>query len=314
MNIYVVIVTYNGAAWIRLALESLRNSQIKCTTIIVDNNSNDNTVELVKNEFPETVLLIQNKNNGFGIGNNIGISYALNLGADFIFLLNQDAYVTPAAIGELTSFLQQHNEYAVVTPLHCSPNLERIDPNTQKRYLQGYASAYISDACLGTVREYYDIYGINAAAWMVRAGAFKITGGFDPLFFMYGEDDDLINRFNYFGQRFALLPTSKIVHLRAKSPSKKNNVFQELWVISERAKSSLLVDAKLPTGSFLGKLIRLIVNGIATPFLNLLTKHCLLECIGYIFATIKIIFSFREIVNKSKQCAKRGPHYLEINS
>jgi len=278
----------------------------------VDNNSTDKTIELINKEFPEVLLLSQNKNFGFGVGNNIGISHAINLGADFIFLLNQDAYVTPTTIGELTSFLQQHTDYAVVTPLHCSPNIKTLDPHTQKIYLQGYVPQYLSDACLGYVKEYYDIRGINAAAWMVRAAAFKIVGGFDPIFFMYGEDDDLIARFNHLGQKFALLPASKIVHLRAKSPRKVMPLYRELWLLSERVRSSLLMDAKLPTGSVLGKSIRLIITGIGTPLLNILIKHNWREVLAHIIATTRIFSSFVKIIKKSKQCSIKGPHYLDI--
>ena len=314
MKTFVVIVTYNGTAWIRLALESLRASHAACTTFVIDNASSDTTVEIVKNEFPEVLLLPQNTNTGFGIGNNIGISHAINSGAEFIFLLNQDAYVTPSAVGELTEFLQQHKEYAVVTPLHCSPDLTRVDPQTQRRYLQGYAPQYLSDACLGSVKEYYDIHGINAAAWMVRANAFKIVGGFDPLFFMYGEDDDLITRFNYHGQKFALLPACKIVHLRAKNTRPKVNIFQELWALSERARSDLLLDAKLPKGKIVGKMIRMIVYGIGIPFMQLLIAHNWKVTISYWLATIRLILEIPSIISSAKLCANAGAHYLNASN
>jgi GT2 family glycosyltransferase len=313
MKTFVVIVTYNGAAWIRLALESLRASDSPCVTVVIDNASTDDTVEIIGNEFPEVLLLPQSNNTGFGVGNNIGISHAINAGADCIFLLNQDAFVTSSALGELTSFLQLHSEYAVVTPLHCSPDLNCIDPQTQRRYLQGYAPQYLSDACLGSVKEYYDIYGINAAAWMVRADAFKLAGGFDPLFFMYGEDDDLISRFNHHGQKFALLPATKIVHLRAKSARPKVGVYQEIWALSERARSNLLLDAKSLNGSVIGKSIRLFVDGIGQPLLKVFVSHNWRECIAYFFATFRIIFRAKSVIRSSKRCTLVSPHYLSIN-
>lgn len=312
MRIFVVIVTYNGSAWIRLALESLRRSITACNTIVVDNASTDQTVTIIQNEFPNAQLLPQSQNTGFGIGNNIGISHAIRSGAEYIFLLNQDAYVTPQAIGELTSFLERHPTYGVATPLHCSPDLSAVDPQTQNRYLQGYAPKYLSDACIGSVAEHYDIYGINAAAWMVRAKAFEIAGGFDPLFFMYGEDDDLISRMNALGQRFALVPHSRIVHLRAKSPRKKVGLHREIWALSERARSGLLLDAKLPSGSMLGKVIRLLVGGVAMPILQVLVTHNWKDTLAYPLATARILFHWRSVVLSARRCAAAGPHYLDV--
>ena len=313
LNTYVVIVTYNGSAWIRLALESLRGSQAPCTTIVVDNASSDETVGIVKSEFPEVQLLPQTENTGFGIGNNIGIGHAIRAGAEFIFLLNQDAYVTPTTIGDLTGFLSEHEAYALVSPLHCSPDLTCVDPQTQSRYLQGYAPQYLSDACIGSVREYYDIRGINAAAWMARAAAFKVAGGFDPLFFMYGEDDDLIARFNHLGQKFALLPACRVVHLRAKSARPKPDIFREIWALSERARSDLLVDAKLPGGSLAGKIIRLLANGAGMPILRMFVTHNWREAIAYPVATLRVLLQFNAVLGSARRCAVPGPHFLDIS-
>lgn len=312
MKIFVVIVTYNGSTWIRLALDSLRSSTAPCTAIVVDNASSDNTVDIVRSEYAEAVLLPQRENTGFGIGNNVGISHALRAQADFVFLLNQDAYVTPSALGELAAFLRDHPAYGLVSPLHCSPDLNTLDPQTQGRYLQGYAPQYLSDACLGRVQPHYDIAGINAAAWMVRAAAFRSAGGFDPLFFMYGEDDDLIARMNALGQKFALLPASRIVHLRAKSPRSKVGLPREIWALSERARASLLLDAKLPGGSFIGKAIRLLVSGVGLPMLQALVTHNWKEALAYPVATVRILLQLRSIATSARRCATAGPHYLDI--
>lgn len=312
MNTFVVIVTYNGARWIRLALDSLRKSQMPCIPVVVDNASTDDTAEIIRNEFPEVKLLLQSHNSGFGRGNNIGISYAIRSNAEFIFLLNQDAYVTASTLASLTAFLQSHPDYGIVSPLHCSPDLSSLDPQTQRRYLQGYAPQYLSDACVGSVKEYYDIYGINAAAWMVRSTVFKKTGGFDPLFFMYGEDDDLMARFNHFGLKFALLPTCRIVHLRAKSDRGKRSVFSELWALSERARSDLLLNAKLPGGKKIGKILRLMVNGVGLPLMTVFSTHNWREAIAYPLATFRILLQFNRISASTKRCTSAGPHYLDI--
>ncbi|HEU6455948.1 MAG TPA: glycosyltransferase family 2 protein, partial [Roseateles sp.] len=219
MKIATVIVTYNGAAWIAGALQSLRESSHPCTAIVVDNASSDGTAALVRREFTEATLIENGANLGFGRANNLGIEAALRAGAEAVFLLNQDAYVTPEALRQMVDFLEAQPGFDIVSPLHCSPDLTRVDPNTQSAYLQRHASSYLSDACLDRVQPHYEIRGINAAAWMLRASVFRRAGGFDPLFFMYGEDDDLIERFSHHGLHTALLPAARIVHLRAKAPT-----------------------------------------------------------------------------------------------
>jgi GT2 family glycosyltransferase len=309
---FVIIVTYNGENWIRLALDSLRDSQLKCSIVVVDNASTDTTNQIISSEYPEVKLLPQSRNTGFGVGNNIGISFAIQEKAEFVFLLNQDAYVTPTAIGQLVSFLQKLPSYSIVSPLHCSPDLQSVDPQTQKRYLQSNAPQYLSDACLNRVREHYDILGINAAAWLIRVSVFRKVGGFDPLFFMYGEDDDLINRFAYFGEKFALYPASKIVHLRAKNVRKSLGFWSELWSNSERARSALLLDVKAPSGNIFGKLLRLTIEGIAYPLIQAPLHRDWRELAARLLACVRVLSEFPVVLKASERCKKSASHYLEI--
>ncbi|MBZ9787851.1 glycosyltransferase [Psychroflexus sp. CAK57W] len=88
-NTYVIIVTYNAMSWIDRCLQSTGDYPV----VVVDNASTDQTVVHIQSNYPKATLLPQNKNLGFGQGNNVGISYALNQGAEHVFLLNQDAYL-----------------------------------------------------------------------------------------------------------------------------------------------------------------------------------------------------------------------------
>lgn len=310
-SIYVVIVTYNGAPWIRGALQSLRSSKMPCTPVVVDNASSDDTPDIVAAEFPEVILIRQAVNQGFGIGNNVGISLALAHRADYIFLLNQDAFVTPEALGKLVIFLEHHPEYAIASPLHCSPDLSAVDPTTQRAYLQPYASKYLSDACLGQIRDYYDIRGINAAAWMLRSNAFEVVGGFDPIFFMYGEDDDLIARFAFHGQRFALVPDSRIVHLRARSARSRVSLGREIWNKSERVRAGLMLDMKRPTGNRAGKLLRLVARGFVAPVATVLSDHDPKTLLAAWLAAGRILVKSATIFRRGELCGKKGAHFLD---
>lgn len=312
MKISVVIVTFNGSAWIRPALQSLRDSRHPCKAIVVDNASGDDTVAIVRCEFPDTTLIETGANLGFGRGNNIGIETALRAGADAVFLLNQDAYVTPDAIGRLVDFLVEEPAFDIVSPLHCSPDLSRIDPNTQSAYLQRHASGYLSDACLGQVKPHYEIRGINAAAWMLRSQVFYRAGGFDPLFFMYGEDDDLIERFAHHRIRTALLPAARIVHLRAKAPRPSQSWAQQVWSLSERKRSELLLDLKRPNGRLSGQLLRLLATGVVMPAAELLSKQQFKPFLGSLLASSRVLAEVGQIRRHAQMCSQSGPHFLDL--
>ena len=101
MKVYSIVVTYNGEQCITKCLQSLRESTQPSEVILIDNASSDQTVAFVRMHFPEVRVITQSCNLGFGAANNIGIRIALNEGADYLFLLNQDAWVTPDCIEKL---------------------------------------------------------------------------------------------------------------------------------------------------------------------------------------------------------------------
>jgi GT2 family glycosyltransferase len=314
MKVAAVIVSYNGAAWLAGALNSLRESRHACRPIVVDNASTDDTVARVRHGFPEVRLIESGANLGFGRGNNLGIEAALREGADAVFLLNQDAWVTPEAVGQMVDFLAAEPGFAIVSPLHCSPDLGRVDPNTQSAYLQRHASAYLSDACLGRVQAHYPIRGVNAAAWMVRAEVFRRVGGFDPLFFMYGEDDDLIERFAHHGLRTALLPAARIVHLRAKASSAAPSWAQLVGRLAERKRSALLLDLKRPGGSRPGQMLRLLAAGVVQPLAELLTNHDPKAFLASLIATLRVLTEIARVRRHARLCAQPGPHFLNLDT
>ena len=93
--IYTIVVTYNGMRWIDRCLNSLLATTIPTHILVIDNSSNDGTSEYIKTNFPSVEVISSNVNLGFGSANNIGFQKALDLKADFVFLLNQDASIEP---------------------------------------------------------------------------------------------------------------------------------------------------------------------------------------------------------------------------
>ena len=76
MSILVIIVSYNFERWLHPCLNSLRNTNIPVSTVVIDNGSQDNTVDRIRSEYPEVRVIPTGKNLGFGRANNIGMQIA----------------------------------------------------------------------------------------------------------------------------------------------------------------------------------------------------------------------------------------------
>jgi N-acetylglucosaminyl-diphospho-decaprenol L-rhamnosyltransferase len=123
--IYSIVVTYNGSKWLDKCFGSLLNSTVSTKIIAIDNKSTDGTPDEIRLKFPSVEVIETGKNLGFGKANNIGLTRALNENADYVFLLNQDAWVEPDTIGKLIS--TQSSEYAILSPVHLNGQGDALD-------------------------------------------------------------------------------------------------------------------------------------------------------------------------------------------
>lgn len=209
--IYILIVTYNAMPWIQKCLESCRDLKV----IVVDNNSSDGTVRFIKENFPKVHVLPQKENLGFGQGNNMGIRYALEQGTDFVFLLNQDAYLQEGCIEKLVAVQQQHPGYGILSPIHYNGAGSNLDDKFLL-YLNRYKiqETLLFDTFKNSLSEIYSIEFVNAAGWLITRKCLETVGGFDPLFFHYGEDRNYCQRVQYHGFKVGIVPTALIYHDR----------------------------------------------------------------------------------------------------
>lgn len=210
-KIYVIVVTYKGHQWYERCFTSLRNSEIPVQTVVIDNASNDGTVEYIREYFPEIHLIESKENLGFGRANNLGMRYALDNGCDYVFLLNQDAWIEPNSIKELVRIHQENPRYDVLSPMHITADkralyIEIEDGKTD------HANSLLSDAYFQTLQDVYPFKYVNAAAWLMTRKTLETIGGFDPIFFLYGEDDNYLQRMEYHGVKLGLAPKVQIVH------------------------------------------------------------------------------------------------------
>jgi GT2 family glycosyltransferase len=243
LNVTIIIVTYNGTPWLDACLQSCVGWPI----IIVDNASTDETVCFIEANYPDITLLKQKKNLGFGQANNLGMRYALNQGADHVFLLNQDAYLVNSVLDDLISFQKEQPEYGILSPIHIIGNQKKLDKNFSNYMLREVTGQFYSDFVLSNpVAPVYQVPFVNAAAWLISRKCIECVGGFDPLFFHYGEDDNYCQRASYHGFKIGVLPKAYIIHDREERPRIKITVFSpEYYKNKERTYKILFANINL---------------------------------------------------------------------
>ena len=112
VSIYTIIVTYNGLKWYDRCFGSLRTSDVPVHTVVIDNASSDGSVAYIREHFPEVTVIEEKENLGFAKANNVGMRYALDHGADYVFLLNQDAWIVqPDTLARMIGISERHPEY-----------------------------------------------------------------------------------------------------------------------------------------------------------------------------------------------------------
>lgn len=203
--------------WINKCLTSIEKSSIRLKTIVVDNNSTDGSVKFIKDNFSNTILIENTENLGFGKANNIGIEYAEKENADYIFLLNQDAWVEPDTIEKLISVHKNNLKLGIISPLHYNGIGKELDKNFQNCLTQDNKTDYLNSNIVW-------VPFVNAAAWLLPISTIKKIGCFNSIFEHYGEDRDYCNRVHYHSLGIVVYTKAKIFHDRNYSTS---NVFRK---------------------------------------------------------------------------------------
>ncbi|MEB3378274.1 Glycosyl transferase, group 2 family protein [Flavobacterium psychrophilum] len=219
-KIFVIIVTYNGSKWIEKCINSLLRSIYPINILVVDNCSTDDSVELLK-QFSEIHLIQSKENLGFGKANNIGIDYALNNKADYVFLLNQDTWVFDDTISNLVVMAQNNPSFGIVSPMHFSGDEKTLDKGFvtyYNRYIEENAGKNIAIVPF-----------VNAAAWLVSSACLQKVGGFESLFGHYGEDRNYCDRVLYHQFQIVIAKNAKICHDRKISRSFKKDLIQSKY-------------------------------------------------------------------------------------
>lgn len=207
MKILAIVVTYNGMKWIQRCLDSIVNSSVRLDAFVVDNGSTDGTVEYIRNRYPDIMPVVSNSNLGFGKANNIGMRYALEHGYDYVYLLNQDAWLMQDTVERLVESMALYPEYGILSPMQFEANLQRLDVRFANR--------------IGGFSRHGDIITvpyIMAAHWLISRKCLLTTGLFSPVFPHYGEDENYCERALRWGFKIGVTVNASAVHDRENRP------------------------------------------------------------------------------------------------
>ena len=211
LNIFALIVTYNGMQWLDRCLGSLEKSDLPVDVIVIDNASTDGTPDYIAEHYPSVRLIRSDVNYGFARANNIGIRYAMDNGADFVFLLNQDAWVEADTVGCLVDVARNDDTVGIVSPIHLNGGGYALDWG----FSSCVPSEFVSDSYCGSLKDKYYCDFVNAAAWMITRACIEKVGGFDTMMFVhYGEDANYCQRVKYHGLKIGICTAATICHDR----------------------------------------------------------------------------------------------------
>jgi len=184
--------------------------------IVVDNGSVDGSVPAIKKEFPQAVVLETGRNLGYAGGNNVGIEAALQRGAEFVFILNNDAVVDPAvlkAFMEAAGAYPDGGAFAAKIYYKSAPRLLWYAGGLWQEESGTFAhiGMHATDTCScfeGLTETDYAC----GCAMLLRASAIRNVGIFDPMFFLTFEEPDWCFRAKKKGYRSIFVPGAKVWH------------------------------------------------------------------------------------------------------
>lgn len=200
----IIIVNYNGKTFLEKCFKSISKIDYPLfETILIDNNSTDDSIEIIKKNYPDTIIVKLEKNHGFAYPNNIGSKLAKG---ELLLFLNNDTEVTPGFLLELVKVFETDSQIAICQSMLLNYNNE-IDSSGD--FIDSVGVSYSSKKKIENLRE---IFSARGASMMIRKSVFKKLNGFDEKFVFIFEDVDLGWRAWIAGYKVVIMPTSIVYH------------------------------------------------------------------------------------------------------
>lgn len=237
MDLSIIVVNYKTKELTKQTLHSVYASphNFLFEVIVLDNASLDDSVDMIKAEFPQVILLTNEENLGFSKANNIGINQAQGR---YILLLNSDTVIMEDTLEIMMTYMEENTNVGaagckVVLPhgsldkackrsfptpenaLYNALKLDRLFPNNKK--FGAYNLTYLDED------EVHEVDCLVGAFMLVRREAIEQVGLLDEDFFMYGEDIDWCYRIKNVGWKIVYYPKTKIIHYKGGSSKKRNS-------------------------------------------------------------------------------------------
>ncbi len=268
MKVSIVILNWNGSHHLRRFLPSvMKYSNYEWAEIVVaDNHSDDNSCEVIEQEFPGIKILRLDRNYGFAEGYNQALK---NNDAEYLLLLNSDVEVTENWLEPMITIMDNNPLTGV-----CQPKILQLDEPEKFEYAGasgGFIDHYGYPFCRGriiNVQEYdlgqynnpIPVFWASGAAMLFRGTIWHESGGFDPDFWAHMEEIDLCWRIKNRGYNVIVCPGSKVLHLGGGSLSYGN----PRKIFLNFRNNLFLLYKNLPKGKLYKTLfVRMILDGIA---------------------------------------------------
>ena len=240
MKLSVVIVNYNVRYYVEQCINSVlkASKNIETEIFVVDNHSQDGSVEHLQKVFADRITLIDSNHNlGFARANNMAIRQAEG---DYVLLLNPDTFVTEDSLQQVLDFMDTHPKAGA-----CGAMMHNADGSRARESRRGLPTPFVSLLkMIGHPQRYYmshlpwdqpgRIEVISGAFFMLRREVLNEVGLLDEDFFMYGEDIDLSCRVMKCGWENWYVP-ARILHYKGESTQKSSfryvHVFYQAMLI-----------------------------------------------------------------------------------
>lgn len=265
MSVAIVILNYNGKAFLSKFLPKVISTSPEGDIYVADNGSTDDSIELIKSQFPQVKLIRSAENLGYAGGYNYALKH---IEAEYYVLMNSDIEPKERWLSNLLSYFQANPKVAAAQPFILS-----YQEPTKFEYAGaagGYWDRYGYAFCRGRIfdaienqSQQYETALVNwatGACLMVRANAYWEVGGLDAYFFAHMEEIDLCWRLQRAGYNIAAVATSEVLHvgggtLAQGNPKKTYLNFRN---------NLILLYKNLPRQKRLGVLFtRMLLDGIA---------------------------------------------------
>ena len=223
----IVIISYNTCELTLQCIKSIyaTSSDNIQNIIVVDNNSNDNTIEKIKKSFPDVKIIANDDNSGYGKAANIGVKES---NTDYIIISNPDVIYHEHSIKKLLETFDLEPDCGICGPAQIFPN-----GKYQRSYgdLPGIKLAFKDILLITHIANFIkkvfhskkikEVPYLDGAVLAIEKAIFDNLNGFDEDYFFYTEEADLCFRINKSGKKVIHNPVSVVTHLRGATESKK---------------------------------------------------------------------------------------------